>query len=33
VLLGDAGLVSADFNSLGDTFLAIFDPDVAGLPP
>jgi hypothetical protein len=33
VLLGEAGLFSADFNSLGDTFLAIFDPDIASLLP
>jgi hypothetical protein len=33
VLLGDAGLVSADFNTLGDTLLAIVFPDIGSLLP
>lgn len=33
VLLGDAGLVSADFNSLADTLLVIFVPGIGSLLP
>jgi hypothetical protein len=33
VLLGDAGLVSADFNTLGDTLLAFAFPDIGSLLP
>lgn len=33
VLLGDAGLVSADFNVLGDTLLAFAFPDIGSLLP
>jgi hypothetical protein len=32
-LVADTGLLSADFNSLGDTFLVLVDPDIASLLP